>query len=48
MIFPPTLNITAGAGGIVLGDSVILFPSQYGNLHIADAGRFEACPTIQL
>jgi filamentous hemagglutinin family protein len=44
MIFPPTLNITAGADGIVLGDSIILFPSQYGNLHITDAGRFEGVP----
>jgi filamentous hemagglutinin family protein len=44
MIFPPTLNITAGPDGIVMGDSVILFPSQYGNLHINDAGRFEGVP----
>jgi filamentous hemagglutinin family protein len=44
MIFPPSLDITAGPGGIVLGDSIILFPSPFGNLHITDAGRFEGVP----
>ena len=44
MIFPPSLDLSAGAGGIVLGDSVILFPSAYGNLHIVDGGNFEAIP----
>jgi filamentous hemagglutinin family protein len=34
ILFPPTLNVTAGSGGFVLDTDVILFPSPYGNLHI--------------
>src|SRR5262249_36997599 len=30
--------------GIVLQDSVILFPSPYGNLHITDGGDLETIP----
>ena len=33
-IYPPTLEITAGAGGVVLGNNVILFPSPLGWLDI--------------
>ncbi|MBC8097024.1 MAG: filamentous hemagglutinin N-terminal domain-containing protein [Akkermansiaceae bacterium] len=33
-IYPGTLEITAGAGGVVLGNDVILFPSPAGNLKI--------------
>jgi hypothetical protein len=33
-LYPPTLTINAGADGVVLSDSVILFPSPYGELHI--------------
>ena len=38
IIYPPTLNITAGAGGIVLGADVILFPSAQGSLNITTTG----------
>lgn len=34
-IYPGTLRITAGAGGVTLGNDVILFPSPLGNLSIA-------------
>ena len=34
VVFPPSLSISAGAGGIVLLDDVILFPSANGELHI--------------
>ncbi len=33
-IYPGTLAITAGAGGVILGNDVILFPSPLGNLTI--------------
>ncbi len=33
-IYPGTLEITAGAGGVILGNDVILFPSPLGNLEI--------------
>lgn len=33
-IYPGTLGITAGAGGVLLGSDVILFPSPQGNLTI--------------
>ena len=33
-IYPPTLNITAGAGGVTLGNDVILFPSPQGGLDL--------------
>jgi filamentous hemagglutinin family protein len=38
VIYPPTLDITAGSGGVVLENSVILFPSAYGNLNITTTG----------
>jgi len=34
LIYPPTLDIRAGAGGVNLLASVILFPSPYGDLNI--------------
>lgn len=33
-IYPGSLEITAGAGGVILGNDVILFPSAFGNLAI--------------
>jgi filamentous hemagglutinin family protein len=33
-IYPGTLEINAGAGGVILGNDVILFPSPNGNLKI--------------
>lgn len=33
-IYPPTLEISAGAGGILLGNDVVLFPSPSAALHI--------------
>jgi filamentous hemagglutinin family protein len=38
IIYPPTLDITAGAGGVVLGADVILFPSAKGSLNITTTG----------
>ncbi len=35
IILPPTLNISAGSGGITLEDNVILFPSSDGDLDIS-------------
>jgi filamentous hemagglutinin family protein len=41
-IYPSTLDITAGAGGILLGHDIILFPSPLGSLDITttDGGSF--------
>ena len=36
-IYPGTLEIVAGAGGVVLGNDVTLFPSPVGNLKITTA-----------
>ena len=33
-IYPPTLDISTGAGGVTLGNDVILFPSPQGRLNI--------------
>jgi hypothetical protein len=33
-IFPPSLTVNAGAGGIEMSGDVILFPSQYGDLTV--------------
>ena len=38
IIMPPTLNISAGSGGITLEDNVILFPSSDGDLQITTTG----------
>jgi filamentous hemagglutinin family protein len=37
-IYPPTLDITAGAGGVEVGNEVILFPSPDGSLEISTSG----------
>jgi filamentous hemagglutinin family protein len=37
-LFPPSLAIVAGDGGVVLGNDVTLFPSAFGNLTIASSG----------
>ncbi len=44
ILFPPTLNVTAGSGGFVLDTDVILFPSPSGNLHITtlNGGNFQS------
>ena len=46
LLFPPTLNVTAGAGGFILDASVILFPSAAGDLTIktTDHGDFIGRP----
>jgi filamentous hemagglutinin family protein len=33
-IYPPILDISAGAGGVVLGNEVVLYPSPLGGLNI--------------
>jgi hypothetical protein len=38
IIYPSILNITAGAGGVILGANVILFPSAQGSLNITTTG----------
>jgi hypothetical protein len=37
-IYPPILNITAGAGGVIIGNEVVLFPSPLGSLNITTTG----------
>lgn len=37
-IFPPTLDIIAGAGGVTLGNNITLFPSPIGQLNITTTG----------
>jgi hypothetical protein len=46
VIYPPTLDISAGAGGVTLQGNVTLFPSADGNLNITttDGGGFIAQP----
>ena len=46
VLYPPILDITAGAGGVTLGASVILFPSPDQNLDITttDGGNFTGIP----
>jgi filamentous hemagglutinin family protein len=39
-IYPPSLSVTAGAGGVTLGADVILFPSPQGQLSINTSGSF--------
>jgi filamentous hemagglutinin family protein len=34
VVYPPTLNISAGPGGVMFDSDVILYPSPYGNLSI--------------
>jgi hypothetical protein len=38
MIFPPSLTIQAGAGGIILGNDLNLFPSPDGNMNLSTTG----------
>ncbi len=45
ILFPPTLNIVAGDGGIVLDNDVTLFPSASGELDITTSGSFIGNPT---
>jgi filamentous hemagglutinin family protein len=49
IIYPPILDITAGAGGVVLGNNVILFPSPQGSLEITTTGggAFESLAAAQ-
>jgi len=42
IIYPPTLTIDAGPGGITLGNSVKLYPSPTGNLTIDSVGSMQA------
>jgi hypothetical protein len=44
LIFPPNLTINAGAGGVILGTSLSLFPSPDGSLDITttDGGNLES------
>ncbi len=35
IVYPPRLDITAGSGGVLLGNDVILYPSSVGNLHLS-------------
>ncbi|HXI50638.1 MAG TPA: filamentous hemagglutinin N-terminal domain-containing protein, partial [Candidatus Saccharimonadales bacterium] len=46
VIYAPQLDIDAGAGGVVLGNDVILFPSPLGSLHIrtTDGGALRSVP----
>jgi filamentous hemagglutinin family protein len=43
-LFAPSLNVSAGAGGIYLADQVTLFPSALGELHLTttDGGSLTA------
>ena len=38
-IYPPVLSLDAGAGGITLDTSLILYPSSQGSLNITDGGN---------
>ena len=38
IIYPPTLTINAGPGGLVLGNNVTLFPSAEGELNVTTTG----------
>jgi filamentous hemagglutinin family protein len=40
VLYPPTLNISAGLGGVVMDADVTLFPSPFGELSIASLGNF--------
>ncbi len=37
-IYPSILNITAGAGGVIIGNEIVLFPSPQGSLNISTTG----------
>jgi filamentous hemagglutinin family protein len=38
IIYPPTLTLNAGAGGVVLGNNLTLFPSPVGELNLTTKG----------
>ena len=38
IIYPPSMEITAGSGGVKVSDNVIFFPSASGNLQITTTG----------
>jgi filamentous hemagglutinin family protein len=38
-LYPPSLSLTAGAGGITVDNQIFLFPSSQGTLNIQDAGN---------
>jgi hypothetical protein len=44
IVYPPRLTLDAGAGGITLGNDVILFPSSKGDLQVSthDGGSFRS------
>lgn len=50
ILLPPTLNITAGAGGLTLEDNFTLFPSSSGNFNITttDGGNFSSGGSLGL
>jgi len=45
-IYAPQLEIHAGAGGVVFGNDVVLYPSPFGTLHIrtTDGGSIASAP----
>ncbi|PWU12962.1 MAG: hypothetical protein C5B50_20360 [Verrucomicrobia bacterium] len=45
-IYPPILNVQAGAGGVVLGNDLVLYPSSLGSLNIqtTDGGSLVSAP----
>lgn len=46
MIFPPSLYMTAGSGGVNLQNTLVLYPSPYGDLHINSGGDFTTATDI--
>jgi len=44
LVLPPTLEITAGAGGVTLYQGVTLFQSPDGNLNITTSGNLTGVP----
>ncbi len=38
VIYPPSLDVHAGAGGITLGNNLTLYPSSEGELHLTTTG----------
>jgi filamentous hemagglutinin family protein len=45
ILYPPSLTIIAGAGGVVLDNDVTLFPSAFGDLTIATTGSMVGVPS---
>ena len=50
VLYPPILNVTAGAGGVTLEGNVTLFPSPDQNLTITttDGGNLSATPNLSI